>query len=70
MSEKKSGDNQYSVEIYEARKTIVLELNAKFKIERYVYLVTSILSLALIVYLAIDLYQNEKIDFDQLVLLN
>jgi len=57
-----------SIETYEARKRIVLEITAKFKPERYVYLITSILSFALIVYLAIDLYVRDKITIDQVAL--
>lgn len=60
-----SGD---SVETYEARKKIVLEITGKFKPERYIYLITSILSFALIIYLAADLYRREQITLDQLAL--
>jgi len=63
--EKKSTD---SVEKYEARKRIVIEITSKFKPERYVYLIVSILSFVLIVYLAIDLYRREKITIDQVAL--
>jgi hypothetical protein len=57
-----------SVETYEARKRIVLEITGKFKPERYVYLISSILSFALIVYLAVDLYRQDKITIDQVAL--
>jgi hypothetical protein len=57
-----------SIETYEARKKIVMEITGKFKPERFVYLISAILSLGLIVYLAFDLYRQEKITMDQLVL--
>lgn len=57
-----------SPETYEARKRIVFELTTKFNIERYVYLIISILSFLLIIYLAFDLYKQQKISFDQLAL--
>ena len=59
---------EVSVETYEARSRIVMEITAKFKPERFVYLVISILSFILIVYLAYDLYRQDKIALDQLVL--
>ena len=57
-----------TIETYEARKRIVNEINEKFKIERYLYLVLSILSFAIVIYLAFDLYQRDKIETNQLVL--
>lgn len=54
-----------SIETLEARKRIVMELTGKFKPERIVYLIVSILSFLLIVYLAIDLYRQEKISMEQ-----
>jgi hypothetical protein len=57
-----------SIETYEARKRIVLEITGKFKPERFVYLIISILSFLLIVYLAFDLYRQDKITIDQLAL--
>jgi len=68
------GDNEEnqipneSIQTFEARKRIVLEITGKFKPERFVYLVISILSFILIVYLAVDLYRQEKISFDQVAL--
>jgi len=57
-----------TIETYEARKRIVNEINEKFKIERYLYLIVSILCFAIVVYLAFDLYRLEKIGTDQLAL--
>jgi hypothetical protein len=57
-----------SIETYEARKKIVLEITGKFKPERFVYLISAILSLGLIIYLAFDLYRQEKITMEQLAL--
>jgi hypothetical protein len=57
--------NDISIETLEARKRIVIELTGKFKPERIVYLVVSILSFLLIIYLAIDLYRQEKISIEQ-----
>lgn len=68
------GDNEenpipdQSIQTFEARKRIVLEITGKFKPERFVYLVISVLSFILIVYLAFDLYRQEKISFDQVAL--
>lgn len=57
-----------SSETYEARKKIVLEITAKFSPERFVYLTTSVLSLGLIIYLAIDLYRHDEIGMEQVAL--
>ena len=61
-------ESDSSVETYEARKKIVLEITGNFKPERFVYLIISILSFMLIVYLAIDLYRQDKITIDQVAL--
>ena len=55
-------------EVYEARLKIALILTSKFSVERYLYLGTSILSFGLIVYLAIDLYGQQKITLEQLAI--
>ena len=57
-----------SIETYEARKQIVNEINEKFKVERYLYLCVSIICFIIIVYLAIDLKSQKKIDANQLAL--
>ncbi|MCF8373990.1 MAG: hypothetical protein K9H64_20375 [Bacteroidales bacterium] len=57
-----------SMEMYEARKRIVLEMTGKFKPERFVYLITAILSFGLTIYIALDLYKQDKIEIDQLAL--
>lgn len=57
-----------SIETYEARKKIVLEITGKFKPERYIYLISSLFSFALIIYLAVDLYRQDKITIDQVAL--
>ena len=63
-------DNQpvVSVETLEARKRIVADITNTYKAERYIYLSVSILSFLLITYLALDLYKQEKIGVEQLVL--
>lgn len=69
MSKKQDEINlNESVETYEARKRIVLEITGKFKPERYVYLISSVLSFVLIVFLAVDLYRQDRITIDQLAL--
>lgn len=57
-----------SIETYEARKKIVLEITGKFKPERYIYLISSLFSFVLIIYLAVDLYRQDKITIDQVAL--
>lgn len=59
---------EVTIETLEARKRIVLEITAKFNPERFVYLTISIISFFLIVYLAVDLYKQDKISMDQLAL--
>lgn len=56
------------IEAYEARKKVVLEITNRFNTERYVYLVISILSFFLMVYLAVDLYTSKQINMEQLAL--
>jgi uncharacterized membrane protein len=57
-----------TIETYEARKKIVMEITKSFRPERFVYLIISILAFILIIYLAIDLYRQDKIEIDQLAL--
>jgi hypothetical protein len=57
-----------TIETLEARKRIVIEITSKFKPERIVYLVVSILSFGLIIFLAIDLYSQKKITLEQMAL--
>lgn len=59
---------ELTIETYEARKKIVLEITKKFNIERYIYLIISILSFFLIIYVAIDLYTSNNIKLSQLSL--
>lgn len=61
-------ENMDSIEILEARKKIVFEITATYKLERFFYLILSISSFLLIIYLAIDLYKQKIINFDQVVL--
>jgi hypothetical protein len=68
MGENSNENLGESIETYEARKRIVLEITGKFKPERYVYLISAILSFLLIIYLAYDLYRQEKITIDQVIL--
>ncbi len=60
--------NDVSIETYEARKRIVVEITGKFKPERFIYLTLSILSFLLIVYLGYDLFKQDKISRDQLAM--
>ncbi len=57
-----------SIETLEARRRIVAELTNTYKAERYVYLSVSILSFIVILFLALDLYKEKKINTEQLVI--
>jgi hypothetical protein len=57
-----------SIETLEARKRIVLEITGKYKPERIIYLVVSVFSFLLILYLAIDMYLQKKITMEQIAL--